>query len=293
MKLSSQFRFWLRVAIKAAVIFSPLLLVGCYLIRFEHGGGEILKAFNEIRGNSYFIDDVLLAFIVASYVVVVIGLILYFVEIVNDLGGYSGSKKLLIERLNGIAITLLVFVAAALVLYLGLIVLACVDLCSIPLPAFVLINRWLSLGIFSCFLVSDVLMWRSQSLQKAENTAKLTSTDAKETALRDELSKEIEKNGRYREFSKLSTFLINMPAIVLSGSTIMLIWYLEIAHRFRGVVDATLHGIEIPGAVRLDTFSLFLHGVEAGIITATIIFSQIVYLGLKTKCEWRAETAAK
>src|SRR5437773_1116875 len=95
-----------------------------------------------------------------------------------------------------------------------------------------------------------------------------------------------------KQFSKDATIFVNIPTLILNASIVLLTLYLDQTIRFRGTVDWHLHHYEAKDAIPRETFSLFLHGVETGAIVCTIVFSQLIYLIIKTRLEWRIRSLA-
>jgi hypothetical protein len=279
-------RLW--IVVRPLVIFAPLIITAALLVRFNSGSSNRLLSFNRIYQNNYIINDVLLAFIVASYAVVFIGLFLYFWEAVSDLFKHTGDRSA-IKACNAISLVLLFAVAITLVVYLAIMFVTCIGGWSEEIHEFfdidfiVLLNKCLSFGIFFIFFIADLLAWTSQWLQQKDSKDKLQSSPGDNNA-----TTSLAIASEQIEVSKHVTFLVNVPTVFLTGCMLLLTAYLGSAGRFRGAVDPQLHFMEFQQRVHPGIFHhLFLNGLETGVIVATIIYSQIVYLMIKTKSDLR------
>src|SRR5688572_769358 len=117
---------WLWRAIRPLVIFAPLLIAAWSLVRFNSENSSSLLSFNQIHENVYIVSDVLLAFIVASYGIVFLGLCFYFLGAVNDLSKYKGDSNT-VKFLNIVSLILLCAVLLTLILYLLTMAATCFD----------------------------------------------------------------------------------------------------------------------------------------------------------------------
>jgi hypothetical protein len=270
-------------AIRPIVIFAPLVIAVVWLVRFNNGSSGALLSFNQIHGNTYIVSDVLLAFIVASYVIVFLGLCFYFWGVINDLNKYAGDSSW-IKFLNAFSLILLLTVFVALSFYLFAMYAICKGWVSqnvhetLNIEIIVWLNKLLSFGIFSIFLLADLLVFISHTLQQKEIT-KLLDSSPNDIHLQSSKA----QNSDQIHLSKSATFLVNIPTVFLTGSMLILTSYLSNADRFRGAVDHHLHFMEIQHVVKPEIFQLFLNGFEAGVIVCTIIYSQIVYVIIRTK----------
>ena len=285
MKLSKQFyrRVW--AAVRTIVIFAPLIIAVVWLVQFDRGTNRALLSFNQIHQNIFVVNDVLLAFIVASYGVVFLGLCFYFWGAVGDLNKYTGSSNT-VKLLNALCLILLFAVFATLILYLFIMLATCSGWWSesihekLNIETIVVTNKYLSLGIFLVFLIADLFAWKSQALQQKENHKKLN--DAPHDT---HLKHSIAQTSDQIQLSRNATFLVNIPTVLLTASMVILSSYVSKAARFRGSVDHHLHYLEVKNFVGEETFGLFLNGLEAGVIVCTIIYSQIIYVIIRTRWE--------
>lgn len=271
--------------IRPLIIFAPLIVALWSLVRFNKGDSSLLLSFNQIHNNIFIVNDVLLAFILASYAIVFLGLCFYFWAAVTDLNTDAGPNST-IKRLNAFSLILLALVLLTLTLYLLTMGVTCLSWWSqdiheaLNIETIVWLNKYLSLGIFSIFLIADLLAWKSQKLQQKEYNKRLALTSDNV-----DLKHSLAKKSDQIHFSKDVTFLVNIPTVLLTGSMVLLTSYLDKADRFKGAVDHHLHFLEVRHAVQSETFQLFLNGLEAGVIVCTIIYSQIIYLILRTRWE--------
>ncbi len=287
---ANKVRFSAEVFLKACIIFAPLILAIYYVREFESGKSDFLLRFNNIDGNTHLINNVLLAFIVASYLVVFIGLGLYLWSILFDLSGYIGNGRA-VRLLNTLSLALLLIIAFALFFYLVVVAIACSSRVPelVSFHQLVVTNKWLSFGVFFAFLVADVLAWRSQIIQEKENTT-LMSSYAQGTEPYKKFEKQLKLNGLLKQYAKDTTVVVNVPTLILNGSVVLLTSYLDLSIRLRGMVDPQLHLYEVKFGLQGEIYSLFLNGIETGVIVCSIVFSQLVYLFVKTRCDWKIQS---
>ena len=250
---------------RAVVVFSPWMIAMALIIACGFGW-DTLSAFKNIEGNRFIINDVLFVLIMSSYGVVLIGLILSLIEMRDDLFEYKRNNRS-ISRLDGWGIVGLFIVLGLLVGSVAMVLLALFGIARLSVEYVVSANRWLSLIIFGLFLGTDYLAFQSKRVQEAE---------AQEDAVRRQ---------PLSEFYELAILLIDIPALSLSGLMIFLTWYMGNGTYFKGIIDRELHDYVSSEPLSSDVFSLFVHGTEAGVIASIIIFSQVVYLVLKARCD--------
>jgi len=277
-------------AAKAALTFLPLLAVIKLLWTLIAGDNDsVLYYFNRIQGNDFVLADVLFACMFASYVTILFGLAIYLSDVMRGLDEHRGSDRT-ISVLSRCAVIVLGVVALALILYVVFVLLACfsVDLygpLNLSFETFLRIDRWLSVGVFALFCAADLVLCYTQRRQRRQNLKELGSADQEE--LKRILKTRIRRNRALSEFSMCSVKLVNLPTLIVNCGMICLVEALERSDSLHWKVDGTLHFLRIE---HLETshYLLFLDGLEAGVITATIIFSQLVYATLKYRYE-RAE----
>jgi hypothetical protein len=276
-------RFWLKTMGQLCLIFSPVALALIFVMRFESGSSRALLKFNNISDNSFIINDVLFVFIFASYGVVFIGLALYIKDIIDDLSGYVGRGNV-VRRLNTASVGLLFILAALLLVYLVVVSIACIwGIEQLTVHRLILINKALSLAVFGTFLVADVLGWRSKTEQEREFSK---STTAASSTCNKPVNDQLAATKLLKQFSKEVTVFVNVPTLLLNLSIVSFTLYLDNADHLRGMVNLQLHHYVSPSVLLPEqVFYLFLNGVETGAIVCTIVFSQLVYLVIKTKCD--------
>lgn len=94
-------------------------------------------------------------------------------------------------------------------------------------------------------------------------------------------------NSFLKQYAKEATLFVNVPTLILTGSIMLLTSYLDESTRLRGMVDQQLHFYFVKVGLQADIYFLFVNGVESSAIVCTILFSQLVYLIVKTRFEWR------
>jgi len=247
-------------------VFLPLL-AAMFLIVAYGFGWNTFALLNRVEGNTFVINDVLFLLIVASYGVVFIGLLFALLGTGDDLFAYKGVNAS-IKKLDKASLVILIGVCFLLFIYLGMMCAALFGLKSLGVETLILVNRWCSLLIFTLFLTTDWLSYRSKKLQHEEICG-----DKKAAEPKSEL-----------EFYELAILLIDVPALTLSALMIWLVWYVSENPVFKGVIDRDLNFFISSDLLNLRLFSLFIHGIETGVIASIIIFSQAVYLVLRSRC---------
>lgn len=288
MKTHGDVRFWLGVCVQSSLIFLPGIVALWFVVRFELGYSNALLYINNISDNSFVINDVLFASIFASYLVVFIGLLLYLLGIINDLTGYSGHGDS-VRRLNTASVGLLWVLWSVLLVYLVVVLIACMGfLPSLTVHLLVVINKFLSLGVFGTFLVADLIGLRSKVVQEREL---ISLKNEKTSACKQEIEKidkQLTITRLLKRYAQEATAYVNVPTLLLNICIVVITLYLDESERLRGIVNLQLHHYLSPTAnVQADIFDSFLNGVETGAIVCTIVFSQIVYLFIKTKYDLR------
>lgn len=278
-----------RALLKALAPFLPVVGAVIAIGMFGQERTDLLLYFNRVTDNRFVITDLLFIGIFASYATIIIGLLVYLWDVTGDLADHRG-RDLLVKFLGRSTLLIVCLVGAALVGYLVAILLACtgVDLSrdGLATQQFIELDRYLSVGVFAFFCLADFLSLCSQERQFRENTSQLTKLEAvegDEDEVR-EIKNNIEKNQALGRLSFQSIWLVNLPTVIVNIGMIVLAVYLERADRFHWEVQGDLHFFPIHRMWDTDYY-LFVNGMDVGIITAVILFSQIVYAVLKYKYE--------
>lgn len=255
---------------RALIVFSPWLIAMLAIVA-SGLGCDTLSRFKNIEGNRFIINDVLFVLIMSSYGVVLVGLVFSLLETRDDLFEYKSSNPHIktLDSWGGVGLACVLILLAV---YVTAIVLALLGIARFSVEALVSTNRWLSLIIFGLFSGTDYLALQSKRLQEAEEQGKKKDSHLGQVR-------------SLKEFYELAILLIDVPAFTMSGLMIFLAWYMGSGSYFKGVIDRELHFYISTEPLSSDVFSLFVHGTEAGVISSIIIFSQIIYLVLKTRCE--------
>jgi hypothetical protein len=286
------------------IIFSPVILstVGIYYYSQNNVGwsNSIINRLSHINGNFYTINNILLVFIIASYLTIFIGLNYYFNGFINDLSKYNGKDDSVV-KLNKLSSKLLIFVNVLLILYISALFFSCSDHIRdgdkfFNFDNLVIVNKSLSFFMFFIFLLADLVSWQSNFLQRKENEVIL-----KQEPTNKEAKVKIEHNNNEITLARNATFLINVPVLIITSLSILFTYLIHEAVRFRSIVDQQLNYMEVPYVLydlcyqgsqwgskcaypkplNENLFELFLNGVETGVITVTILISQWIFIILR------------
>jgi hypothetical protein len=273
-------KHWKSLAIRSGTLLVPLLGAILLMAFYSHENSRYLIPFGDMNGSVYAVNGVAVLFILSSLTVVAFSLAFYIYGVLRDLAmDPLPSKK--VWRLNVLSIGFLLLTGAGLtVLIGGAIFTAFGSLapCLFSLEEFIRFSRLFAIVVFSVFLLSDSCLMHSQAEQMR-------------------LHREMRGKGWRRQvmqkqngidFGRLSICLIDVPMLALAVLAQWLNQQLTQNPAFRGFVDmrTTRQPLPMP-AVFEETYHLFAIGLDAGIVAATILSSQIVFFALQTRWEYR------
>lgn len=235
--------------------------------------------FGRIAGNSYRANSVLLLLLLSAQLAVAIGLAFYVIEVFTSIfnAARRGGPA---SRMGCFSLFSLATVCAVLLLFLVAIVGAAAgylsnELAVASLDNLVIASRYVTLVTFSVFLFIDG--WFMLIARAELKTLRTTADTPDARRLRNDY-----------DLSSGATWFINVPTILVTAA----MWALSHRlaenpefHKFRDLEFYPLHVIEAPLAPGM--FELFLNGVEAGVLAAVLLFSQIIFAALRVRWEYR------
>ncbi len=242
------------VLLSATLGFTILPIAMCLVFLMNYSSGNIPLdrwfSFYGIYDNEYHINNILLSFIVVSYILLFSNQFIYFLEAQSKAFNYRGSNTKF-KNIN----LLCQFIDITVLIGIMIFILKVNGYHQI-----IAYNRVLSLSVFLAFSVTDILMWYQEFLIRK--------------TLRDPLKIRLCNNNI--SFSRKSMMLINFPALtILTLSFYLHCW----------IVDDPFYHSYFNGKdfENIENFDLFIDGFETSIIFTSIIITQIVFAVLKIK----------
>lgn len=247
---------WFQLVLTVILTLLPIGICLVLIINYSNGYFPIDQWFHSfgIQNNHFYINDVLLLFIVISYFSLFANLFIYLLETESKAFNYRGSNPLF-QKLNLLS------------LFISLLIL-------IGIPVFILkttdyedilhFNRYLSIFVFLAFTITDGLMWYQECL--AGKT------------LRDPVKIKLCKNNI--AFSKKSILLINFPALLILSFAWIIHYCIAQDPFFKTCKSCST-------SVQIENFNLFIDGFETSVIFTSIVITQIVFAVLKIKWSYR------
>lgn len=270
---------WVALIVRAVVLASPVLAAlylisvysvndSVYLMRFG-SPGEILYAVNGAA--------VLLT--LSSFFVVTISLSWYIWNLFHEIFGLPVTSRL-IRSLNLISFFCLILLLLALVLLVFAFVITASG-GNVPgqqdLHQFSSLSRLFAIIVFGAFLLVDACLLVSQSAQ-----IRLLRS-SRVPMWRREILRKI--NGQ--RFGALSILLINIPMLCLAILAEWLNRQISSNSGYRVFFDFDGNFSTPFPVVTRETQYLFTNGLDAGIVAATVLLSQMVFFVLQTRWDYR------
>lgn len=263
--------------------FTVFPIAACLILLTMYSSGKVPleKWFTSfgIKNNEYHIHNVLLSFIIVSYLLVFINLLIYLIETQRKAIDYNGSNNLFKKiNLGGQLVNLAVLIT------IGIFILRVSDYNDI-----IHFNRYISIGIFLAFALTDGLFWYQEFLERktleeqkllidkkqiTEETRKLIETEKENAKIK------INQCSNNIAFSRKSILLINLPALLILSFSLYLITKIEDNEFFMCHLNGTV-------LCTIEHFNLFIDGLETGVIFTSIIITQIIFSVLKIKWSYR------
>lgn len=253
------------------LLFLPFVVAAIVIATYRGDPNSLIGSFNRISDNLYPVSSALLALVIAGFATVLLSLVPYLRSAlqtkreVEKLGTAQWTAK--------VAIGILFFLVAILIILLGVFALAYVEVIeagprlSEALEEILTFSRWLNVGIFSGFLAVDLLLWHT--LTRYIRLFEVRSNIVKRRTVQNDLS-----------LAKASVFLVDVPILALAVLTIVVLRVFQSNASFHTMRNLSFinHTVLVP--IQKQTYILMLHGIESGILAASLLISQILFLAL-------------
>jgi hypothetical protein len=257
-------------------VIAPLLLALLALISVGYHWLDV-SILQNINGNKYLSNNVLILFIFVSYFIVGLSLALYVKDIFNVVSDYKGGN-VLVKKKNGWALVLLFLAGVLVLIYIAVIIVGVVTGWK-PITFRIIIeaNKFVTIACFAIFVAVDLLIISSKAIEKSELDVLADNAE--------KINRVFHSNNDM-DLSWWSTFLISFPTIFITAMVWGLLHFIS-GHpdSFQVIHDAAL-SIDV-SKVEIDWY-LFYDGIETGLIAASVILSQIIFAVLKLRYHYRA-----
>ena len=259
------------------LLLAPFALAGYLIITYAGDPDSIIGSFNRIAGNLYPVSSALLVMVIAGFATVLLSLFLYLRSTwaaMREVGHIAAAR-----RSTALGFAILVLVAASVVFLLVLFCLGQADFLeagpkiSAYLEDLLWFSRWLNIWVFSAFLVVDCLVW--WSLSKYANRFEIRSSAKRRKMVENDIS-----------FARVSVFVVDLPVLALAVLTVTILHVFEKNPSFHFVRDVKFPNHSVLAPLDPATYRLTLHGIEAGVIAASLLISQLLFLALLAR--WKS-----
>jgi hypothetical protein len=274
---------WISLSVALATVFLPLLAAFVFLL--------LLTRFPpSIPGSIYLTNNVLLLFILVGYAIVFFGLVLYFITILKLAHEYRGANQEVSRASFDAMVSALAAALIAIIIvfiFVSYIAGTFLGAANMQFRLIVEANKFITLICFLLFTAIDLLIVKSMSLELKEFRASKVSDVAQYP------NKRRLKSENIISFSLSSTLLINLPIIAM---TILVWWLIHFVTTHPASFEAihdSIFNINVPVPTRRIDWYLFLDGIETGMIAASVMVSQIIFLILKIRFQYREYTIDK
>lgn len=263
-------RKWWKIAAHFIVLIFPII-VGLWIVLESPDWISSFTVFYEDNNTIYVINTVFILFIFMSLLPVLINMLFYIFDSSNQINSYRGPNKSIrnFHFISMLLIVLLVVIISAFIVLLTGSIYSNKQI--VNLANIIMINSYLSITIFSIFLLMDALAWKSGAIMHKEkincNLAFIVKRSAMESLL-----------------------FIDIPALLIVLSSIIFLSKLGDIDYFKSFLSdprVFLKSVTILlQKNQKEVIELFPNGIETGIIMASIIYSQILYFILKVKWDY-------
>lgn len=263
-------RKWWKITAQFIVLIFPII-VGLCIVLESPDWISSFTVFYENNNTIYVINTVFILFVFMSLLPILINMLFYLFDSSNQINSYIGPNKS-IRNFHIISMVLIIFLAVSIFVFLmGLIWSIYSNQQIINLANIIMFNSYLSIAIFSIFLLMDALAWKSGVIMHKEKINCKTAFIVKRSAME-------------------SLLFVDIPALLIVLSSIIFLSKLEDIDYFKSFLSDPRVFLK-PVAVLLqnnqkEVIELFPNGIETGIIMASIIYSQILYFILKVKWDY-------
>jgi hypothetical protein len=267
-------RVWLFYGAKQSISFAPTLLALTLIYEYKTQGSfvsELFQQFNRIGGNGYPLGSAVLLLVIAGFLSTFINLGFYFWDFWREITAGESKKRgwllfaILSLGVNGMVLFLFILLIAASVYNISRVS---------DNPSWLIdllqISRWLAVIIFFFFLVGDFALYRSQKARETDITE-------------DKLKK---RHANKMSLSRLSLALIDIPGLILACLLLAVIAMLKSNAAFHMYRMTEWPNHVVMERMTDSVFELAVFGVEAGILAATLIVSQLIFAVLVARWQY-------
>ena len=249
---------FLSLLIKLILLIGPIFLGGWFILTRYN----TFNYFNDL--SEYNINSVFIIFVYIALIPVLVNIVYYLNDSFDLVFKYNGNNKRIkvLNKFSFFSILLIAIITAIFILLISIKYLSFNQIIEF--------NRYVSLAIFLIFLIIDILTWKSELIEKSENNK--------------DNSNQFDIN---ITFSKESTFLINVPTLLIISLSLIFIHKLENIDFYKNMIDRNNFLFDIQILVDKKIIDLFINGIETGILMTSIVFSQIIFFFIKTKWDYR------
>ena len=259
--------------------FAPV--VAATIVIFGYGNSDnrffvlsstALESLNRIGQNAYPLASAALLLLLAAFMTTLISFCFYLNDFWTEVWRSSEQQRSGWHRL---AFASLIINGALLVAFWVVVFLVILGVRPINdgdgwVPELLTIGRYLAVFVFLLFLFGDVALYRSQSTRLASLQG-ATNERARAEHENDML------------LVALSIAMIDLPGLVTATFAVALIEVIKRnpAFHLARSMNFPMHAVSVP--LSETTFELGLYGLEAGILAATLLTSQVVFSALMTR----------
>jgi hypothetical protein len=263
---------------RAAIAFIPVLCLALFL--WMVGTNRLQMTWLTINGNRYAANVVLAVTTVLSQLIVFVNLCFYLSDVRATRGVATDAKEALWSLGGAVSkwpYRVLVGAWGTIFLYFGIALMTLFGggrdgLWLFSLEAFSLLARIVTLGFFGAFLIVDVAVrnsWEAE-LQLLSGRSSRSGDERRAVNLRD--------------LAEYSIYLIDLPAIVVTLASWIAVFGLEHSRYIRNMLEVDYVSGQAWSAMSLADAELFIHGIDTGVIVATMLLSQWIFAWLMWKC---------
>jgi hypothetical protein len=260
------------------LLFAPALLALGLIYSYDGQPSWISNVFqrlNRLGGNEYPLGSAVLLLVVAGFLSTFINLLFYFRDVWSEVKSSTGEcgRRWQFGAVCSLIINLVLLTVFGLLMTLTFFDLSMLNENTGWMPDLLKVARWLALTIFLVFLLGDISLYKAQRARARGLTA------------------EAEKAHHDNDMSltRLSMALIDVPSVVLALLVLYLINLLTGHQAFHAYRSSGWPQHVVLMRIPDENFELALYGVEAGILAATLIGSQLVFAVLVAR--WQLKVA--
>jgi hypothetical protein len=269
-----------KIFLRLGLSFGPAL--GALIVIHTCGdhvwSSSIISLFNRIDGNASPIGSAVVLLVLAAFFSTTISLWFYFLDVWREVTRHVGQEGRLSLRLAFYALFASVILLAWFWLLVTLMLCGVVHIDGrAVMTDFLVLARWGAALVFFSFLMGDALLYLAQAARR-RTFRPVNCSDLSVAFHENDMS-----------LSCFSVFVIDMPAVVIAGLTLYLIHELRTNSSFHKYRELAFPTHVVLKDLSGDAFELALYGLEAGILAAALITSQLVFAVLMAR--WHVQAA--